>query len=63
MPLPTLTYPRPAQPWWASPWAPQRWWRELGRPTRGPGGVRVELVRTDEGALAIITDEAARRSA
>jgi hypothetical protein len=35
---------------------PQRWWRELGRPDRGPQGRRLELTRTDSGALAIITD-------
>lgn len=35
---------------------PARWWRALGRPPRGPQGYRVELVRTDEGARALITD-------
>jgi hypothetical protein len=35
---------------------PQRWWRDLGRPARGPQGRRLELVRTDAGALAILTD-------
>lgn len=33
----------------------ERWWRELGRPQRGPEGRRLELIRTDEGALAIVT--------
>jgi hypothetical protein len=32
-----------------------RWWRELGRPPRGPDGVRIELVRLDRGATAIVT--------
>jgi hypothetical protein len=34
---------------------PTRWWRELGRPPRGPAGRRLELVRTDDGAVAIAT--------
>lgn len=34
---------------------PERWWRELGRPPRGPTGVRIELVRLDRGAQAIVT--------
>lgn len=32
------------------------WWRALGRPPRGPQGRRIELVRTDEGAVAVVTD-------
>ena len=36
---------------------PQAWWRELGRPERGPGGVRIELTRLDAGAVAIVTDD------
>lgn len=35
---------------------PTRWWRELGRPPRGPQGRRLELIRTDDGACAAITD-------
>lgn len=31
------------------------WWRELGRPPRGPGGVRLDLVRLDHGARAILS--------
>lgn len=34
---------------------PDRWWRELGRPPRGPDGVRIELVRLDVGATAVLT--------
>jgi hypothetical protein len=34
---------------------PLRWWRELGRPPRGPRGWRLELVRTDDGGRAIVT--------
>ena len=33
-----------------------RWWRELGRPARGPDGWRIELVRLDDGAVAIVTE-------
>lgn len=36
---------------------PTRWWRELGRPERGPNGIRIELVRRDQDAIAIITRE------
>ena len=36
----------------------ERWWRDLGRPQRGPEGRRLELVRTDDGAIAIVTDPA-----
>lgn len=36
----------------------ERWWRELGRPRRGPAGRRLELVRTDDGAIALVTDPA-----
>jgi precorrin-6B methylase 2 len=32
------------------------WWRGLGRPSRGPDGWRVALVRLDEGAAAIVTE-------
>jgi hypothetical protein len=35
---------------------PELWWRALGRPTRGPRGYRIELVRTDDGAQAVVTD-------
>jgi SAM-dependent methyltransferase len=35
---------------------PDLWWRALGRPARGPQGYRIELVRTDDGAQAIVTD-------
>lgn len=35
---------------------PTAWWRGLGRPPRGPQGLRIELVRTDEGAKAVVTD-------
>jgi hypothetical protein len=31
------------------------WWRELGRPPRGPTGWRLALVRLDDGAVAIVT--------
>lgn len=34
---------------------PTRWWRELGRPPRGPDGVRVELIRRDDDAIAVVT--------
>jgi hypothetical protein len=34
---------------------PTRWWRELGRPPRGPQGRRLELIRLDEGACAVLT--------
>lgn len=34
--------------------------RELGRPRTGPGGRRIELVRGDEGAFAVITAPAGR---
>jgi hypothetical protein len=34
---------------------PTTWWRELGRPPRGPHGWRIELVRTDRGGVAIVT--------
>lgn len=32
-----------------------RWWRELGRPRRGPDGRRLELIRTTDGAIAVVT--------
>ncbi|MFP4634869.1 MAG: class I SAM-dependent methyltransferase [Nitriliruptoraceae bacterium] len=35
---------------------PTRWWRELGRPSRGPQGRRVELIRRDHDTIAVITD-------
>lgn len=35
--------------------APDEWWRRLGRPDRGPQGRRLHLVRTDDGALCVIT--------
>lgn len=34
---------------------PTTWWRQLGRPDRGPNGRRLHLVRTDDGAVAIAT--------
>jgi hypothetical protein len=34
---------------------PARWWRELGKPRRGPKGLRLELVRLDDGACTIVT--------
>jgi hypothetical protein len=34
---------------------PVRWWRELGKPPRGPDGLRLELVRLDDGACTIVT--------
>lgn len=36
---------------------PTVWWRELGRPPRGPGGIRIELVRRDDDAIAIVTGD------
>lgn len=33
---------------------PTRWWRELGRPPRGPDGRRLLLVRLDRGARALV---------
>ncbi|MCC5949165.1 MAG: hypothetical protein JJT89_11985 [Nitriliruptoraceae bacterium] len=36
----------------------EHWWRQLGRPPRGPNGVRVELIRRDDDALAVITGRA-----
>lgn len=35
---------------------PVRWWQALGRPPRGPQGYRLELIRTDHGAHAVVTD-------
>ena len=35
---------------------PSRWWRQLGRPPRGPQGWRLELIRRDDDAIALITD-------
>lgn len=35
---------------------PARWWRELGRPARGPQGRRIELIRRDRDTIALITD-------
>jgi nitrogen fixation protein len=32
------------------------WWRQLGRPARGPNGWRLALVRLDDGAVAIVTE-------
>jgi hypothetical protein len=37
----------------------RRFRRELGDPPGGPGGRRIELVRTDDGAVAIVTGELA----
>jgi hypothetical protein len=36
---------------------PGTFWREIGRPPRGPNGVRIELVRRDDDSIAIITDD------
>ena len=36
---------------------PLAWWRDLGRPPRGPGGVRLELIRRDDDAIAVITSD------
>lgn len=33
---------------------PQRWWRQLGRPRRGPGGRRLLLARLDTHAVALL---------
>jgi SAM-dependent methyltransferase len=33
---------------------PETWWRRLGRPPRGPGGLRLHLVRLDEGAACVV---------
>lgn len=41
---------------------PGQWWRELGRPPRGPQGLRVELLRTDDGARTVVTDVRRTRS-
>ncbi len=35
--------------------SPERWWRDIGRPPRGPVGRRLELIRTGDGALAVVT--------
>jgi hypothetical protein len=42
---------------------PEAWWRQLGRPARGPAGWRLELVRLDVGAAAIVTEDPAARGA
>ncbi len=34
---------------------PEEWWRRLGSPPRGPQGRRLHLVRTDDGALCVVT--------
>lgn len=39
---------------------PAEWWRALGRPPRGPGGIRIELVRRDNDAIAIVTHDVPR---
>jgi hypothetical protein len=36
---------------------PERWWRELGRPPRGPGGFRLELTRLDRRTVVLVTDD------
>lgn len=36
---------------------PEQWWRALGRPVRGPGGARLELIRRDDDAIAVVTDD------
>ena len=38
---------------------PTPFWRDIGRPPRGPHGIRIELVRRDDDSVAIITDDAA----
>lgn len=35
---------------------PTDWWRELGRPPRGPQGRRIELVRRRDDTIAVVTD-------
>lgn len=37
------------------PLDPEAWWREAGRPPRGPSGLRVDLVRLDGGSRAIVS--------
>lgn len=39
---------------------PTAWWRALGRPPRGPNGWRLELIRLDAGATAVVTGPAQR---
>jgi hypothetical protein len=36
---------------------PVAWWRAIGRPPRGPHGLRLELVRLDRGSIVIVTDD------
>lgn len=38
---------------------PEAWWRELGRPPRGPAGLRIDLIRLDDGAAAVLSRGAA----
>lgn len=33
----------------------EAWWRDLGRPPRGPEGLRIDLVRLDRGARAVLS--------
>lgn len=35
--------------------APEAFWRAIGRPPRGPVGRRVDLVRLDDGAVAVVS--------
>ncbi len=37
---------------------PDRWWRELGRPPRGPRGRRLEAIRGDRGGMVVVTGPA-----
>jgi hypothetical protein len=35
---------------------PTAWWRQLGRPPRGPRGWRIELIRRDDDRVAVVTE-------
>jgi hypothetical protein len=37
------------------PLDPEEWWRQAGRPPRGPNGLRVDLVRLEAGSRAIVS--------
>lgn len=41
---------------------PARWWRELGRPSRGPRGWRLEVVRRDTDTVVVVTDASESRA-
>ncbi len=38
---------------------PERFWREVGRPPRGPQGWRLEIVRRDRDTIVVVTDATA----